>query len=107
MATKQEIKEWLKRQGHNEEWFAEQLNIPYFLYWYASDEEIYPEYWDEFVNLIMRPRKINLFLYQSWEITKKILTEWQLKGTDVANTNDLEEWIPEGYEGNWDLENLP
>lgn len=61
MATKQEIKEWLKRQGHNEEWFAEQLNIPYFLYWYASDEEIYPEYWDEFVNLIMRPRKINLF----------------------------------------------
>lgn len=31
MATKQEIKEWLKRQGHNEEWFAEQLNIPNFL----------------------------------------------------------------------------
>lgn len=30
-----------------------------------------------------------------------------MKGTDVANTNDFEEWIPEGYEGNWDLENLP
>lgn len=106
MPTKKEIREWLKQQGHNEEWFSKQLNFTDVDKWFMSNKENPPNEWETFIDQIMNPREINLFLYQAWDITKKILEEWKLKSTDLNGTNDSKEAVPQGMDGIWDNENL-
>ncbi|PNC18125.1 hypothetical protein CXU22_05670 [Akkermansia muciniphila] len=97
MPTKKEIREWLKQQGHNEEWFSKQLNFTDVDKWFMSNKENPPNEWETFIDQIMNPREINLFLYQAWDITKKILEEWKLKSTDLNGTNDSKEAVPQGW----------
>lgn len=106
MTTKKEIREWLKQQGYNEEWFSKQLNCTEVDKWFMSNEENPRKEWEDLIDQIMNPREMNLFLYQSWNITKKILEEWKLKSTNLANTNDPKEAVPQGMEDIWNNEEL-
>lgn len=107
MPTKKEIRAWLKQQGHNEEWFSKQLNFADVDKWFMSDEANPPHNWKILIDQIMNPREINIFLYQSWDITKKILKEWKLKSTNLAKTNDSKEAVPQDMDEIWENESLP
>lgn len=70
MPTKKEIREWLKQQGHNEEWFSKQLNFTDVDKWFMSDEENPPQRWEKQVAMF---HFYSLFHYDTFlECTRKV-----------------------------------
>ena len=96
-AYSEKIKEWLKFSNRDKKWIAHNFCL--------SDEDV--DKWvedgeapsrehEETLLQFMNPKVVDLYIYQSWEIAKKILREWRIKGTNPYRTNDIFEFLPAG-----------
>ena len=79
-AYSEKIKEWLKFSNRDKKWIAHNFCL--------SDEDV--DKWvedgeapsrehEETLLQFMNPKVVDLYIYQSWEIAKKILREWRIK----------------------------
>lgn len=92
-----EIKKWLSSTNRDRNWIVHNfsLTIEEVNKWLDKGEKPSIEH-EETLLQFMYPTIVNLYIYQPWEIAKKIFKYWRLKGTDPYRTNDIFEFLPSG-----------
>lgn len=94
-AYSEKIKEWLKFSNRDKKWIAHNfcLSEKDVDKWVEDGEAPSREH-EETLLQFMNPKVVDLYIYQPWEIAKKILREWRIKGTNPYRTNDIFEFLP-------------